>query len=52
MTPYGEASVAWRKSPEGIEADVLVPVGTEADVGLPGHAHRVLASGRYHLALP
>ena len=52
MTPYGEASVAWHKGPSGIEADVRVPVGTEANVGLPGHAPRVLASGHHHLVLP
>ncbi|URL58804.1 family 78 glycoside hydrolase catalytic domain [Luteibacter flocculans] len=51
VTPYGEASVAWRKVAGRIEADVVVPVGAEAVVGLPGGPDTVMGSGRHHLSL-
>jgi alpha-L-rhamnosidase len=51
MTPYGEASVAWRKGPGGVEADVVVPVGTEAVVGLPGMPEQVLGAGKHRVAI-
>jgi alpha-L-rhamnosidase len=49
MTPYGEASVAWRKVGGRVEMDVHVPVGAEAVVGLPGRADEVVGSGDHHL---
>jgi alpha-L-rhamnosidase len=51
-TPYGEASVAWRKVAGSIEVDVTIPVGTEAVVGLPGRPDVTLGSGRHHLTAP
>ncbi|MET0936767.1 MAG: family 78 glycoside hydrolase catalytic domain [Luteibacter sp.] len=52
MTPYGEASVAWKKSAKGIDLDVTVPVGTEAVVGLPGRPDTVVGSGHHRLTSP
>lgn len=50
MTPHGEASVAWRRTRGKVEADVVVPVGTEATIVLPGAPDRVVGAGRHHLA--
>jgi len=52
MTPYGEASVAWRKVAGKVEADIVVPVGAEAVVTLPGSPEKVLGSGRHKLTGP
>jgi len=52
MTPYGEASVAWRKVAGKVEADIVVPVGAEAVVTLPGSPEKVLGSGRHKLTAP
>lgn len=49
MTPYGEASVAWRTSAGKVTAEVVVPVGTEAVVALPGMPPRTVGSGRHSL---
>ncbi|MFD7770428.1 family 78 glycoside hydrolase catalytic domain [Streptomyces sp. NPDC059787] len=35
-TPYGPASVAWRRAAGHLEVSATVPVGTEAEVRLPG----------------
>ncbi|WP_052697840.1 family 78 glycoside hydrolase catalytic domain [Luteibacter yeojuensis] len=51
MTPYGEASVAWRKVGGKVVAEVEVPVGAEAEVGLPGAKPVVVASGHHRLTL-
>jgi alpha-L-rhamnosidase len=52
MTPYGEASVAWRHAGGRVELDVHVPVGAEAVVGLPGRADTVVGPGDHHLSAP
>ncbi|MGN6481374.1 family 78 glycoside hydrolase catalytic domain [Luteibacter sp.] len=52
MTPYGEASVAWRKAGGRVELDIHVPVGAEAEVGLPGAKTTTLGSGTHRLTLP
>ncbi|WP_419994072.1 family 78 glycoside hydrolase catalytic domain [Streptomyces boninensis] len=36
LTPYGEASVAWRRADGRFALDVVVPVGARATVHLPG----------------
>lgn len=52
MTPYGEAAVAWRKAEGGkVEIEVTVPVGAEAEVGLPGQPVRTVGSGSHRLTL-
>ncbi|GAA3895997.1 glycoside hydrolase family 78 protein [Streptomyces lacrimifluminis] len=38
LTPYGEASVCWRREAGRFHLDVVVPVGTRATVHLPGSA--------------
>lgn len=52
MTPYGEASVAWRKAGGKVEVELQVPVGVEAEVGLPGQKATVVGSGHHRLTLP
>ena len=52
MTPYGEASVAWRREGREVTIEVGVPVGTQAVVGLPGQAETVFGSGRHILRVP
>jgi len=52
MTPYGEASVAWRKAGGRVQLDVHVPVGAEAVVGLPGRQDMVVGPGDHHLSAP
>lgn len=52
MTPYGEASVAWRRTAGKVRADVAVPVGAEATVTLPGLPTRVVGAGRHTLFSP
>lgn len=49
MTPYGEASVAWRNLAGKVEAEVVVPVGTEATVILPGVPATTLGPGRHRV---
>jgi alpha-L-rhamnosidase len=52
MTPYGEASVAWKKAAGQFIVDVRVPVGADAVVILPDQPARVLSSGVHHLTQP
>jgi alpha-L-rhamnosidase len=52
MTPYGEASVAWRKEGGALIVDVRVPVGAEAVVSLPGRPDRALGSGQHRIVAP
>ncbi|MET0506478.1 MAG: family 78 glycoside hydrolase catalytic domain [Luteibacter sp.] len=51
-TPYGEASVAWRKAGGKVTAEVHVPVGAEAVVGLPGRPDTVLGPGVHRVTAP
>ena len=48
-TPYGLASVAWRRAGEGIVLDVVVPVGSTATVRLNGLV-RELGQGTHRLS--
>lgn len=47
VTPYGAASVAWRRDGDEITVDVEVPPNTEAVVDLPGVEPAVVGSGRH-----
>lgn len=47
LTPYGEASVAWRREGDEIVVTATVPPGTTADVALPGSDEHVVVSGRH-----
>ncbi|MGE7139432.1 family 78 glycoside hydrolase catalytic domain [Luteibacter sp. NPDC031894] len=51
-TPYGEASVAWRKVAGGLDVEVQVPVGAEAVLVVHGSPARTLGSGRHRLSFP
>lgn len=52
MTPYGEASVVWHVAGQQVVIDVQVPVGAQAEVGLPGGVPSVVGSGRHRVVLP
>ncbi|MDQ0954394.1 alpha-L-rhamnosidase [Streptomyces phaeochromogenes] len=49
LTPYGEASVSWRRDDGRFHLEVTVPVGTRATVHLPveGRPPLVVAHGRH-----
>jgi alpha-L-rhamnosidase len=52
-TPYGEASVNWRRSDGRFELQLAVPVGTHATVYLPGRGEpEVVAHGRHSWVVP
>jgi alpha-L-rhamnosidase len=46
-TPYGQASVAWRRQDGHLTVDVEVPPGTRATVHLPGAGPMVVRHGRH-----
>lgn len=45
LTPYGEASIAWRIEGGSLEVEVKVPVGAEAVLDLLGLGEETLGSG-------
>jgi len=48
-TSYGEIKVDWEKTDEGYRLKIEVPVGTQAQVKMPGGQEKVLESGTYNL---
>ncbi|MFB8189456.1 family 78 glycoside hydrolase catalytic domain [Microbacterium sp. NPDC055988] len=46
-TPYGEASISWRIEHDRLHVDVTVPVGTTAELDLPGLAVEELGHGSH-----
>ncbi|SCY49537.1 alpha-L-rhamnosidase [Microbacterium sp. LKL04] len=46
LTPYGEASVSWRRDRDQIVVTAVVPANTSADVAVPGAPDEV-GSGRH-----
>ena len=46
-TPYGRASVSWRRDGEALVADVVVPPNATAEVRLPGSETVVVGSGQH-----
>ncbi|MCI2423033.1 glycoside hydrolase family 78 protein [Saccharopolyspora sp. K220] len=46
-TPYGEASVAWRRDNGRFTLDVAIPVGTRATVHLPGAEQISIGHGQH-----
>ncbi len=57
ITPYGEASVAWRLVPgqgpaDELVVDAVVPVGTTAIVRLPGVPEQVVGAGTHVFRAP
>jgi alpha-L-rhamnosidase len=47
LTPYGEASVSWRRSDGSLRLDVVVPVGSTATVEVPGGPTAEVGHGRH-----
>ncbi|MBD8517449.1 family 78 glycoside hydrolase catalytic domain [Plantibacter sp. CFBP 8804] len=47
VTPYGEASVAWRREGSSLRVSAVVPPNTTATVALPGAAEETVGSGRH-----
>ncbi|GIM95965.1 alpha-L-rhamnosidase [Paractinoplanes toevensis] len=53
LTPYGEASVAWRRDGGELRVDLTVPVGATAVVTLPGQDQQIeVRHGQHHWTLP
>ena len=52
LTPYGEASVAWRRDGGRFSVDVVVPAGTSATVHLPGQEPVAVRHGRHSWSVP
>ncbi|HSN43719.1 MAG TPA: alpha-L-rhamnosidase C-terminal domain-containing protein, partial [Propionibacteriaceae bacterium] len=52
VTPYGEASVAWRIEGAELVVDAVVPVGTSAVVRLPGVPETVVGPGAHSFVAP
>lgn len=52
LTPYGPAEVAWRRSDGELRVDVTVPVGTTAEVHLPGRDPIEAAAGTHTFRAP
>ncbi|MFD5321753.1 family 78 glycoside hydrolase catalytic domain [Streptomyces sp. NPDC127098] len=53
LTPYGEASVAWRRQAGELTVEAVVPVGTTATVHLPGAAEPIeVGHGHHSWTLP
>lgn len=51
-TPYGEASISWRIEVDELKVDVVVPVGAEADLHLPGVAAESVGHGAHSRSVP
>lgn len=48
LTPYGEASVSWRRTNARLTVDVTLPPGTSAQVCLPGRDSTTVGNGNHH----
>jgi alpha-L-rhamnosidase len=48
LTPYGEARVAWTLDGDQLTVDARVPVGTRAEVDLPGAQPLEVGHGEHH----
>ncbi|WP_432491473.1 family 78 glycoside hydrolase catalytic domain [Kineococcus auxinigenes] len=46
-TPYGPASVSWRRDGERLVVDVDVPLGARAEIDLPGRPVSEVGAGRH-----
>ncbi|WP_136043075.1 MULTISPECIES: glycoside hydrolase family 78 protein [unclassified Microbacterium] len=51
-TPYGEASISWRIEHDRLHVDLVVPVGTTAELDLPGWAVEELGHGSHARSVP
>ncbi|MEU1973008.1 family 78 glycoside hydrolase catalytic domain [Microbacterium sp. NPDC019599] len=47
LTPYGEASISWELTDEGLRVRVVVPVGAEAVLDLEGAESEILGHGAH-----
>ncbi|MGW3957399.1 family 78 glycoside hydrolase catalytic domain [Streptomyces sp. NPDC004752] len=47
LTPYGEASVAWRRADGQLTVEAVIPVGATATVRLPGAQEALVGHGRH-----
>ncbi|KQM16541.1 alpha-L-rhamnosidase [Plantibacter sp. Leaf171] len=52
LTPYGPASVAWRREGSSLVVTAEVPPNTTATVALPGAPVETVGSGRYEWTVP
>lgn len=49
-TPYGTASVSWKKDSDNFTIEVSVPVGTNCELVMPSGEVKILQSGKYTFA--
>jgi alpha-L-rhamnosidase len=47
LTPYGEASIAWHVTDQGLRVRAVVPVGAEGLLDLPGADAELLGHGTH-----
>jgi alpha-L-rhamnosidase len=47
-TPYGEVSSSWKRGPDGVTWDIIVPPNCGAQVVLPDGKTSEVGSGTYH----
>ncbi|TDC76546.1 alpha-L-rhamnosidase [Streptomyces hainanensis] len=52
LTPYGEASVAWRREDGALTVEAVVPVGATATVHLPGAEPVEVGHGSHRWTVP
>jgi alpha-L-rhamnosidase len=53
LTPYGEAAVGWELAPDALVVRVTVPVGSTAELDLPGGGPvRELGHGQHEVRVP
>lgn len=50
-TPYGTASISWKKQGQRVIMDVEIPVNTTAEVIVSKEKTEVIGSGQYHFVL-
>ncbi|MEU4016975.1 family 78 glycoside hydrolase catalytic domain [Microbacterium sp. NPDC028030] len=51
LTPYGEASISWRIEQDALLVDLVVPVGTTAELDVPGLGIEELGHGAHSRAV-
>ncbi|WP_309491668.1 alpha-L-rhamnosidase C-terminal domain-containing protein [Microbacterium sp. Se5.02b] len=51
LTPYGEASISWRIEQDALLVDLVVPVGTTAELDIPGLETEELGHGAHSRAV-
>ena len=51
VTPYGKASVAWRRTGASVAVEIGIPPGASAEIRLPGRAPQSVGAGTWRFGL-